>query len=245
MKNINKIIGIIGAVLLLFSLVYYSITNIWDTLNWITLFFGFIGVGYFAVDYYKNREKEISKRSIQYGSNIVVQIVIVIGFVALLAFITTRQHLRSDWTENKLYSLADQTEKVISGLDKDVKIIAFFKENDQKGAQDLLDEYSFDSDNITIEFVDPDAKPQVAKQYQVNKYNSLVIESGMKKETIDELSETNLTNAIMKVTRDVEKTVYFLTGHGERSITDDGTESYKQAAEAIKKENYLVKELNL
>ena len=99
-----------------------------------------------------------------------VQILIVIGIVALLAFITTRQHFRSDWTENKLYSLADQTEKVISGLDKDVKIVAFFRESEQKGAQDLLDEYSFDSDYIEVEFVDPDQKPQIARQYQVKQY---------------------------------------------------------------------------
>ena len=245
MKNLNKIIGIVGAVLLLFSLVYYSIMNIWGILNWITAIFGLIGVGYFVFDYYKNREKEFSKRNLQYGSNVILQIIIVIGIVALLAFLTTRQHLRTDWTENKLYSLADQSEKIISGLNKDVKVIAFFKESEQKGAQDLLDEYAFDSDHITIEFVDPDEQPQIARQYQVKQYNSIIVESGAKKETIEELSEANLTNALMKVTRDVEKTVYFLTGHGERSITEDGIETYKQAAEAIKVENYLVKELNL
>jgi len=245
MKNTIKIIGISGAVLLLFSLVYYSITNIWDTINWITIVLGLAGIGYFVFDYYKNREKEISKRSVQYGSNIVAQIVIVIGIVALLAFISTRQHLRSDWTENKLYSLADQTEKVISGLDKDVKIIAFFKESDQIRVKDELDKYIYESDFVEVEYVDPDEIPQIAIQYQVKEYNSLVVESGAKKEIIKNLNEANLTNAIIKVTRDVEKTIYFLTGHGERSISEDGNESFKQAAEAIKKENYLVKKLNL
>ena len=121
MKNINKIIGIVGAVLLLFSLVYYSIQNIWGVINWITLVLGVGGLGYFLYDYFSNRDKEFSKRNIQYGSNVMIQIVIVLGITALVAFITTRQHLRSDWTENKLYSLADQTEKVISGLDKEVR----------------------------------------------------------------------------------------------------------------------------
>jgi ABC-type uncharacterized transport system involved in gliding motility auxiliary subunit len=245
MKNTSKIIGGAGLVLLLFSFVYYTIQNIWEVLNWITLILGIVGITYFLFDYYKNREKAFSKRSLQYGSNVIIQVIIVIAIIALVAFITTRQHLRSDWTENKLYSLADQSEKVISGLDKEVKVIAFFRESEQKGAQDLLDEYVFDSDYITVEFVDPDEKPQITRQYQVKQYNSLVVEAGAKRETIEELSEANLTNAIMKVTRDVEKTVFFLTGHGERSITDDGVETYKQAAEAIKKENYLVKELNL
>lgn len=245
MKLTDKIIGIVGAVLLLFALVYYSIENIWGAVNWITLVLGIAGLGWFLFQYYSHREKALSKRSLQYGSNVIIQIVIVIGITALIAFITTRQHLRSDWTENKLYSLADQTEKIVDGLDKDVNILAFFRASDQKSAQDLLDEYSFGSDYITYEFVDPDEQPQIARQYQVKQYNTVVVEAGAKKETVEELTEANLTNAIMKVTRDVEKTIYFLTGHGERSISEESIESYKQAVEAIKNENYLVKELNL
>ena len=141
MKLIDKIFGITGIVLFLFSLVYYSIQNIWELLNWITIIPGLAGIGYFIFIYYKHRDKEFSKRSLQYGSNALVQILIVIGIVGFLAFISTRQHLRSDWTVNKLYSMADQTEKIATGLDKEVRIIAFYKTSEQRGAQDLLDEY--------------------------------------------------------------------------------------------------------
>jgi len=37
MKLQDKIIGILGIVLFLFSIVYYTIQNIWDVINWITL----------------------------------------------------------------------------------------------------------------------------------------------------------------------------------------------------------------
>ena len=47
MKLQDKIIGIAGVVLILFSIVYYSIQNIWDTVNWISLILGIIG---FACD---------------------------------------------------------------------------------------------------------------------------------------------------------------------------------------------------
>ncbi len=245
MKLIDKIFGVTGIVLFLFSLVYYSIQNIWELLNWITIIPGLAGIGYFIFIYYKRRDKEFSKRSLQYGSNVLVQILIVIGIVGFLAFISTRQHLRSDWTVNKLYSMADQTEKIATGLDKEVRIIAFYKTSEQRSAQDLLDEYVYLSNNIRYEFVDPDEKPKVARPYQVSKYNTIVIESGLKRETIEELSESNLTNGILKVTREQDKLICFLSGHGERSISDDGQTGYKQAAEAIKKENHLVKELNL
>jgi len=245
MKIQDKIIGIIGMVLFLFSIVYYTIQNIWGVINWISLALGIIGIAVFLFIYFRNREKEISTRNLQYGSNALIQILIVIAIVALLAYVTTRQHLRSDWTANKLYSLADQTEKIITGLDKEVKIIGFFKTKDQDRPRDILDEYAYRSGNLTYEFVDPDEKPQIARQYQVKQYNMLVVECGTKKEVITELSESNLTNAIMKVTREQDKVIYFLTGHGERSISEDGPEGYKMATDAIKNENHLVREFNL
>jgi ABC-type uncharacterized transport system involved in gliding motility auxiliary subunit len=245
MKRIDKIIGIIGAILFLFSLVLYSIENIWGTLNWVTLLLGLGGIGYFLFTYYKNREKGISKRSLQYGSNVLVQVVIVIGIMGFLAFITTRQNFRSDWTVNKLYSPADQTEKILGSLDKEVRVTAFYKAGEQRGPKDLLDEYAYRTGNFKYEFVDPDEKPQITRQYQVTKYNTLIVESGLKRETIETLTETNLTNAILKVTREQDKMICFLTGHGEKSITDEGKNGYSLAIAAIKKENHLVKEINL
>jgi ABC-type uncharacterized transport system involved in gliding motility auxiliary subunit len=245
MKRNDKIIGIIGAVLFLFSLVLYSIENIWGAFNWITLLLGLAGIGYFIFINYKNREKGISKRNIQYGSNVLVQIVIVIGIMGFLAFITTRQNFRSDWTVNKLYSLSDQTNKIMEGLDKEVRITAFYKAGEQPRARDLLDEYAYRSENFKYEFVDPDEKPQIARQYQVTKYNTVIVESGLKRETIETLTETNLTNAIMKVTREQDKMICFLTGHGERSITDENKTGYSLAVASIKKENHLVNEMNL
>ena len=245
MKRYDKIVGIIGAIIFLFSLVLYSIENIWGLFNWIMLFLGLAGMGFSLFNYYKNREKGISKRSLQYGSNVFVQVIIVIGIMGFLAFITTRQNFRSDWTVNKLYSPADQTEKILSGLDKEVRVTAFYKNSEQPRAKDLLDEYVYRSSNFKYEFVDPDEKPQITRQYQVTKYNTVIVESGLKKETIETLTETNLTNALMKVTREQDKMICFLTGHGEKSITDEGKTGYSSAVAAIKKENHLVREMNL
>jgi ABC-type uncharacterized transport system involved in gliding motility auxiliary subunit len=245
MKIQDKTIGIAGAVLFLFSLVYWSIQNIWNITNWITLILGLAGMGYFLYMYYTKREKGISTRSLQYGSNVLVQFISVIGIVALLAFLTSRQHYRSDWTENRLYSLADQTEKILQDLNKDVTVKAFYRDEEQGTAQDLLEEYNYRSGQFKYEFIDPVKEPHISKQYQIQQYRTVVVESGLKRETLTDLNESNLTNAIMKVTRDQDKVIYFLTGHGERSIHDEGPEGYKIAVDEIKKQNHLVREILL
>jgi ABC-type uncharacterized transport system involved in gliding motility auxiliary subunit len=245
MKKMDNIIGGVGLFVAIGTLIWYSITRVWEIYHWILIVLGVIGIGYFIYKYIVNRKKELSSRSIKQGSNVLIQVIVFLAIVGMIAFVTTRRHYRADLTKNNLYSLSDQTDKVVSGLNKEVQIKAFFKSSDQKIATDLLDEYDYRSGNLSYELIDPDEEPALNKQYGVTAYNSVVVQSGYKRELITELNETNLTNAIIKVTREQDKVIYFLTGHGEKSIKDATPQGYKDAAEAIKKENHLVREINL
>ncbi len=245
MKKYINFIGIAGIVLLAAALIWFSISRIWGAGHWILLVLGAAGLAYFLFDYVTGRQKEFSGRSLKQGSNMLVQVIAVLAIVAMLAFVTTRQHFRKDWTKNNLYSLSDQTEKVLSNLKKDVEIKGFFKSAEKASARDLLDEYDYRSAHLSYELIDPDENPDVTKQYGVKQYGTLIVESGAKRETVENLKEADLTNAIVKVTRNKDKVIYFLTGHGERSITDDSPQGYKDAVEQIRKENHLVRELNL
>lgn len=245
MKKTDNIIGIVGIVFVFAALIWYSINRVWAVYHWILLIAGLIGVGYYIFVFYKNRNKAISKRSLKYGSNVTIQVIVVLAIIAMLAFISTRRHFRWDWTSSHLYSLAPQTKMVLDNLKKDVKVIAFFKSVEQRNARDVLDEYHYRSSHFKYQFVDPDEHPEIARQYGIRSYGTLAVECGPKRELVKKLTESNLTNAIIKVTRNKEKVIYFLTGHGEHSITDASPEGYKNAVDAIEKENYIVKELNL
>lgn len=244
MKTEN-IIGTGGIVLVVASLIWYSISQIWGITNWILLVLGVAGLGYYLFYYYKNRDKELSQRSVKKGSNVLVQIIVTLAIISMLAFISTRRHYRADWSENSLFSLADQTIKILEGLNKPVELKAFFRTNDRQGVKTRLDEYSYKSSDLSYEFIDPDQEPQRVKQYGIKKLNTIVVESGPKREFVTDLTEANITNAIIKVTREQDKVIYFTTGHGERSITDDSPEGLKSAAEGIRKENHLVRQFNL
>lgn len=245
MKKYANIAIILGIAIVLYSFINFSINQLWDWISTISLIIG-LGIAGVGVFYrLKFREKALSTRSLQYGANTLLSSVIFLGILILLAFVTSRHHLRADLTEKGLYSLADQTKVVLHDLNKEVNILAFYKKTDQGGARDILDEYSYRSKFVKYQFVDPNEKPQIARQYQVTRYNTVVVESGGKRETLEELNESSLTNAILKVTRELDKVVYFTTGHGEREIDSENPQGYKLAVEGIQKENYLVKKLNL
>ena len=49
------------------------------------------------------------------------------------------------------------------------------------------------------------------------------------------LRKQDLTGAILKITTDKVKTVCFVTGHGEKSLTDSSQQGYSNADAGLKK----------
>ncbi|MEJ2537106.1 MAG: Gldg family protein, partial [Calditrichia bacterium] len=185
MKRYVNIALIVGIVLFLYSFVNFSLNQIWDWVSTISLI---LGVLISAVSIYYRlqfRQKKMSTRTIKYGANSLLSALIVFGIIILVAFITDRHNARADLTSQGLYSLAEQTKSVLNDLNKDVTIYAFYKKSDETMAKDLLEEYAFRSKHIKYEFVDPNQKPQLARQFNVTQYNTVVVESGNKKETLD------------------------------------------------------------
>ncbi len=245
MKTYIRTAIVVGILLMLYSFINFSINSLWDWISTLSLVLGVIILGA-GLWYYQKYDKKVrSKKALQLGAASSLNTLIFIGILALLAFVTTRHHVRADLTQKGLFSLADQTKKVLDKLDKDVHIYAFFKKGDETLPRDLLEQYAYRSDHIKFEFIDPNQKPQLAKRYQVNQYGTVVVESNGRRETITELNEANLTNAILKVTRDVEKMVCFTTGHGEKDIESEKPRGYKFIADGIRKDNYMVRAVNI
>jgi hypothetical protein len=61
----------------------------------------------------------------------------------------------------------------------------------------------------------------LAKRYGIDRYGAIVVESGGRRRDVSNPNESLLMGAILAVTRQRERVVVFLTGHGERS-PDDG-----------------------
>ncbi len=244
----KKYIGtalIVGILLIFYSFINFSINSLWDWVSTISLILGIglLGTGLYYRQKFNDRVR--SKKAIQLGAASGLNTLIFIGILALLAFVTTRHHLRADLTQKGLFSLAEQTKTVLEKLDKDVHIYAFYKKGDETIPRDLLEQYAYRSKHIHFEFIDPNQKPQLAKRYNITQYGTVVVESQGRRETITELNEANLTNAILKATRDVEKMICFVTGHGERDINSEKPRGYKIIADGIRRDNYIVRTVNI
>lgn len=208
---------------------------------------------------YKTRSFRVGGYSIA-ATAMVLAIVIVINVLI--------SALPSKWTQidissNQLFTISQQTEEILSALDKNIDIYWI----SQSGAEDstlgsLLDKYAGMSSKISVTKKDPNVNPTFVQQYVTSGSvynNSLIVTCGQRYRYVgyDEIFEYDysnyysdgsysvsfagegvLTSAISYVTNEELPKVYTLSGHGEQSLSSD----FSSAAE---KQNVELAELSL
>jgi len=190
-----------------------------------------------------------SRRSSKLGTNTAILTLAVLAILVFVNFVGFRHHKRFDLTTEKLYTLSDQTRKIVAGLPSEVTIVHFSKAPDAS-TDDLLNEYANLGPHVKYQAVDPEQKPEVAKQYGVTRQGELIAASGGHIERIEsgmrgQVTEEDVTTALIKLSRAKSKTVCFVTGHGEKSLSDTAGTGYSGAEAGLKKESYSDKSINL
>lgn len=243
-----EIIGSMGLAAVIGGYVRYSLQGELLLTNKVLLIAGAVLILTAVVVGFDGIVKFFSRRSSQLGTNTTILTIAVIVILGLVNFVGFRHHKRFDLTTEKLFTLSDQTKKVVAGLKSDVNIARFDKVPSPQ-LNDLMSEYTNLSDHIKFQNVDPTEKPDVAKDFGATHMGDVIVESGSRKQPLEagegSISEQDVTSAILKVTRDKVKTICFVTGHNEKSLTDDGPEGYSQADQGLKREGYDTKPVNL
>jgi ABC-type uncharacterized transport system involved in gliding motility auxiliary subunit len=188
-----------------------------------------------------------TSRTARYGAGSALGVILVLGIVILLAVMTDKHTLRWDLTEGQRHSLAPQTIKVLENLSNDINVTGFFTSEgvQYEQARSLFDLYAKVSPKFKYELVDPVRQPGLARAAGITKADTTVVTAGDNSEKISELSEERLTNAVLRLTRTSKKTVYFITGHGERELDDQGENGYSRIKQELSDQNYDVKPLLL
>ena len=207
---------------------------------------GINAIFFFVVDR-KQVIHALKTRTALYGMNATVVIFVFLGILIAINVLTFHHKFLWDLTESSVYTLSPQTQKIAQNLPRKVKITAFFQigSPSREEFQQLVDGYKELTDQIEVELVDPDRRPAVVKQYGVTTFGTVVFESGKQETKVKQATEENLTNALLQVTRDQQKKIYFLSGHKEKNIEGKERNGYSQAKQALEQDHYKVESLLL
>lgn len=215
----------------------------------------------------KKESKEkmpLNKKYLRNGSYSTLLIVIFVAIVVVINMIVGKlpsKYTQIDISDQQLYSIGDETKKVLNNLDKDVTIYQIA----QSGSEDetisnLLQKYADESKHVKVELKDPVVSPKFVSEYTSDQVssNSLIVVCGdrnkvvnyndMYESTMDYNTysyqttgfdgEGQITSAIAYVTTENLPVLYTLEGHGEKEL--DNT-----IKEDIEKANMEIKTLNL
>lgn len=130
------------------------------------------------------------RRVLWRGTNAVVLTVAVLALLVLANVFAARYSWRYDATAQKIYSLSPSTHEVLADLEQDVTLYGFLQSGSAEGdtLRKILEQYDRASPRIRLEVVDPEREPSTARRYEVDAYNTVVVEVGDDHRKIDPLS---------------------------------------------------------
>jgi ABC-type uncharacterized transport system involved in gliding motility auxiliary subunit len=247
--EIGKFLGSVGVAMIVAGYLRYSIQSEFLLMSKILLIAGGVFVLAGTVIGFSGIAAFFSRRSSKLGTNTSI-LALGVAVILIIANVLGYQHHKFfDLTTEKLYTLSDQTDKIVGGLKNDLTIVRFAKTPDA-GFDDLMRQYRNLNPHVRFQNVDPQEKPEVAKEYGATHIGDVIVSTGAKKQTIAPnpeapVSESEVTSAILKVTQDKSKTVCFVTGHGEKGLAEAQASGYSSVDQGLKKEGYSTKSINL
>lgn len=193
----------------------------------------------------------LKRRWIRYALNFVLVTVVTLAIFIVIYLIALNNDTQVDVTTNARYSLSEQTIKVLKNLKDDINVYGFYGTYQKRytlGRQqmdDLLEQFTLYGGKFSYKLYNINKEPEIAEKYKVTVPGTLIVTCGAKQEVVTDLSEEKVANAVIRISREGGKKVYFLTGHGERGteVTDGSGVYYLD--QQLKNMNYKTENLKL
>jgi len=144
--------------------------------------------------------------------------VLVLVAAVLVAFLSTRFGFERDLSHANGASLSAASVALLKTLDAPVEVVSYAsKQNGLRAIiADFVDRYRRAKPDISLRFVDPDADPEAMRAAGVSVDGELDLRYKDRSERLKVLSETEFSNALLRLSRTRERIVAFLEGDGER-----------------------------
>lgn len=267
-KKFNlKIATIASWVLLFFSWIFfYAVTQRPTAVFWVVLAVTLILTAITVIIEKNNIISLLKTRFVHKAFFGILSLIIILAILVGLYIISINFPIRFDLTQNKSYTVSQQTMDVISRIDSPLSIVVLRSPSTDPTSADwrsdlLLDQYQRLSKHITVEYINPIEKPSAKSKYQMTQVGEIIFSYGQSKQvrvyrkdlttqskvTSEPLfvGEEKFTQAIYTLLEQESYVVYFTVGHGERQLQDRGGEGLSYVKTYLENENYKVRDLNI
>jgi ABC-type uncharacterized transport system involved in gliding motility auxiliary subunit len=168
-------------------------------------------------------------------------------FVGLLAWLSTRYGYQADWTSSGRNTLSVDSRKLLDEMSGPVHITAFARETQpvRDHIVDLVARYQRHKPDVELSFVNPDADPDRVRELGITLDGELLVAYQGRSEKVQDLSEQNLTNTLLRIARQKQRRVAFLSGHGERDPGGQANHDLGKFGTLLEQKGIALETLNL
>ena len=126
MQRILNIIGWIGTALVIVAvgLRIFGPPG-WDRYAMYMAWAGLVCVLLYPLGQWREIAAQFNRRQARYASVALTSLIVVLGILIAVNYLSNRRHKRWDLTANSVHTLSEQSQKVLSGLDSPLKITLF------------------------------------------------------------------------------------------------------------------------
>ncbi|HET6451559.1 MAG TPA: Gldg family protein, partial [Spirochaetia bacterium] len=111
----------------------------------------------------------LSSKKMRYGGYATLLVVGALAVVIVINVLVGQIPGKVDLTQNKLYTLAPETYKLLDGLKSDITITTVGKPgSEDQTVKSILEKYAVHSRHVKLATVDPDTNPGWSKQYDTS-----------------------------------------------------------------------------
>lgn len=177
----------------------------------------------------------IKKKWLINGTKTFLLVAIIIAiFIAINIIMQKLELAPIDFTQEKLYTLTDESKERVKNIEKDINIY-FIGYTDEDSTVDLAKQYKKANERIVTEAVDINNRPDLANKYGIESgTQGIIVECGEKSKVLTandlvtydpttyqtiSIAEEKLTSSILSVTSNKIPKVYFLEGYSEFGLS--------------------------
>jgi ABC-type uncharacterized transport system involved in gliding motility auxiliary subunit len=245
MQKILGIIGWIGTALVFGAVAVRMFYPDWNQYATYAAWAGLAAVLIYMAGQWRDVADFYKGRGAKYGTMSIVSIIVFLAILVAVNYLGTRQNKRWDFTANQVYSLSEQTIKILKDLKEPVQVTVFERNDRQDVHKDRLDEYEYQTTQLKTTYVDPDREPTLAGAEKIESLPTILFKYQGRTERVTSTNEQDLTNALIKVITGAARKVYFTQGHGEKDIANSDRAGLSTAVEQMKQDNFAVEQLVL
>jgi ABC-type uncharacterized transport system involved in gliding motility auxiliary subunit len=237
LKRILGLVGWLGVAMVLASFAIRLLRPEWEWYRLLAIG-GLVCTLLYVLSQWREIGREFSGRQARYGTLAAASILVVFAILGAINYLAERHNKRWDLTAAKQFTLSDQTKKIVQGLTKPVQVTVFARTEDFPRFRERLDEYQYLSNQLKIEYIDPEKRPALAERLKESGLGTVVLEYEGRVQRVTSDSEQDLTNGLIKVVQGQQLKVYFVQGHGERDMAGTDGNGFGAIARELNSDNF-------